>query len=65
MHTYTFFNENLTPEDDITEKIWGQSLQTLSTQDSNYVIGFSKLRWEDWEPGSNFQVAIIAIFDNF
>ena len=65
MHTYIFSSENLTPEDDVTEKIWGQSLQTLSTQDSNYVIGFSKLLWEDREPGSNFQVAIIAIFDNF
>ena len=37
----------------------------LSTQDSEYLIDFSKKNWEQSKPEPNFQAAKSALFSNF
>ena len=56
------FNQNLNPEDDITENIWWQIFLMLSTPDSEYPIDVLKFLWKHEEPDHNLQIAKIVIF---
>lgn len=50
----------------IIDKIWLQISLKLSTQDSEYLVCFSKLHWEHCKPDPNYQVVkIFVVFGCF
>ena len=55
------FHEDLPPENDLTGEIW----LMLPFQDSEHLIGFSKLVQEHWESNSKSQVAKLSFLGYF